>query len=47
MINIGEKLIGIPHIYTGHGTGREGFVVLKEVLGGQIEEFNTGKVFEI
>ncbi len=47
VINIGKKLIGIPHIYTGHCTGKEGFAVLKEVLGGQIEEFNTGKVFEI
>ncbi len=47
VINIGEKLIKIPHIYTGHCTGKKGFAVLKEILGGQIEEFNTGKVFEI
>lgn len=47
VINIGEKLINIPHIYTGHCTGKKGFGVLKEVLGRQIEEFNTGKVFEV
>lgn len=47
VINIGEKLIKIPHIYTGHCTGKKGFNVLKEILGSQIEEFNTGKVFKI
>ncbi|WP_028855355.1 MBL fold metallo-hydrolase [Psychrilyobacter atlanticus] len=47
VINIGEKLRKIPHIYTGHCTGKKGFSVLKEILGSQIEEFNTGKVFEI
>ncbi|UUV18824.1 MBL fold metallo-hydrolase [Fusobacteria bacterium ZRK30] len=47
VINIGEKLINIPHIYTGHCTGKKGFGVLKKVLGRQIEEFNTGKVFEV
>ena len=47
VINIGEKLIKITHIYTGHCTGKKGFGVLKEILGRQIEEFNTGKVFEI
>lgn len=47
VINIGEKLRNIPHIYTGHCTGKKGFGVLKEVLGRQIEEFNTGKVFEV
>lgn len=47
VINIGEKLMKVPHIYTGHCTGKKGFNVLKEVLGDQIEEFNTGKVFEI
>jgi len=47
VVNIGENLMEIPHIYTGHCTGKKGFSVLKEILGGQIEEFNTGKVFEI
>lgn len=47
VINIGEKLRKIPHIYTGHCTGKKGFSVLKEILGNQIEEFNTGKVFQI
>ncbi|MCS5420398.1 MULTISPECIES: MBL fold metallo-hydrolase [Psychrilyobacter] len=47
VVNIGEKLMGIPHIYTGHCTGKKGFSVLKKILGEQIEEFNTGRVFEI
>ncbi|MGB6129913.1 MAG: MBL fold metallo-hydrolase [Psychrilyobacter sp.] len=47
VLNIGEKLMEIPHIYTGHCTGKKGFGVLKEILGSKIEEFNTGKIFEI
>ena len=47
VINIGEKLKKIPHIYTGHCTGKEGFEVLKTVLGANISEFHTGKIFEI
>jgi len=47
VINIGEKLMKIPHVYTGHCTGKKGFSVLKEILGRQIEEFNTGKIFKI
>ena len=47
VINMGEKLKKIPHIYTGHCTGKEGFEVLKTILGANISEFHTGKVFEI
>lgn len=47
VVIIGEKLINIAHIHTGHCTGKKGFSVLKKILGRQIEEFNTGKVFEI
>ena len=47
VIKIGGELKKIPHIYTGHCTGKEGFVVLKGVLEDQISEFHTGKTFEI
>jgi 7,8-dihydropterin-6-yl-methyl-4-(beta-D-ribofuranosyl)aminobenzene 5'-phosphate synthase len=47
VIRTGEELKKIPHIYTGHCTGKEGFIVLKNVLEDKISEFHTGKIFEI
>ena len=43
VMEIAKTLKKIPHIYTGHCTGREGFKVLQEILKGQISEFHTGK----
>jgi len=45
--DLGNKLKKIPQIYTGHCTGKEGFKVLQKILGDQIKEFHTGKIFRI
>jgi len=45
--DLGNKLKKIPQIYTGHCTGKEGFKVLQKILGNQIKEFHTGKIFKL
>ena len=45
--DLGNKLKKIPQIYTGHCTGKEGFKVLQKILGDQIKEFHTGKIFKL
>ncbi|RUA06573.1 MAG: MBL fold metallo-hydrolase [Fusobacteria bacterium] len=45
--DLGNKLKKIPQIYTGHCTGKEGFRVLQKILGDQIKEFHTGKIFKL
>lgn len=41
-----RRLSGIPHIYTGHCTGDHAFTLLKEELGGGVEQIFTGMRIE-
>jgi 7,8-dihydropterin-6-yl-methyl-4-(beta-D-ribofuranosyl)aminobenzene 5'-phosphate synthase len=47
VLEIGEELKKIPHIYTGHCTGKEGFNLLKTVLKNNIVQFHVGSIFEL